>query len=177
MAEDILKEMEKHRQKHEIQKRMLEPPAEMAISSEPEVSVKLIDVHSKHSLKRMRVNVVDEKGEHVGWDYMDVKTPYKEIMTPDVSTAFLDLNDQSVLRNIEQLLSQIKSFGESNELDLSEAYNQIADYHNAMAVSSKATGEGAKIAKSQFITQKTVGKLFTRDEGKGKGIIGFFTGK
>lgn len=105
------------------------------------------------SVKSRIANKKNNKGE---WE----ETGYKEIFSTDVTTAFLDDGDLSVLRNQEELLSMIKSFAESNDLDMEESYNLIANCHNGLVISSKATGKGAKIAKSQFVEQKFKGNYY-----------------
>jgi len=136
-----------------------------------QISQELIKVRSKIS-KVIEIRPVrDKQGKIIRYEIHELPTRYREILTEDVSTAFLDENSLSVLRDLQFLLGYLKSIGESRNWDLSDAYNFIADYHNAMVVSSKATGEGAKIAKSQFVHRKSE-SLFSQAQEKRKKLFG-----
>lgn len=122
--------------------------------SEPQVSQKILDVKSRMSK--------EDSG-------------YVELLSTDISTAFCSTEDLSVLRSIEMLCEGIKSFADNNELDLREVHNLIGNYHNALAVTSKSTGEGARVAKSQWVHQKASSFQRISDERglkKKKGLFG-----
>lgn len=172
---------------------LAQTPSPMQVFSDPEVSGKILKVSSKISTDLIPVRGVSEETGKEIEILMPVPTKYKELLTEDASTAFCDPQDQSVMRSLEMLCSQIKSFGDSfgykkdekgnpvlkhgvlvKNMDLSEAYNLVADYHNSLLVSSKSTGEAARTAKSQYYEQKQRGQFETREIARRKKFLGLF---
>jgi len=145
----------------------------LPLYSDEQVSQELIKVRSKVAITMQRVNLIDPKTrEVVGYSYEPVNTPYKELLTEDLSTAFLAPPDSSVVSALEWSCTEIKAFAENNNIDLSGSYNMIADRHNSIIVASKGTGEGAKIAKSQYIEQKARSWQTIQDEKKQRKLFG-----
>jgi len=151
------------------------------LQSDVQLGEKLINVESKISRRIIKVPMRDKQGNLILDEHdkpilvpYEVPTDYKETLTGDTATAFLEPNnDLSVFRSCCQLIAQIKSFGESNDADMSESQGVVADYANTLLVSSKATGEGAKIAKSQIVTQKGVShKYISEEKRKGGKFLG-----
>jgi len=140
--------------------------------NDPQVSQSILNVHSKTSHNLKEVIVTDEAGQQAKMLEL-MPTEYHELLTEDVSTAFLDDIDQSVARTLENVCSMIKSYADSETMDLSSAYNLVADYHNSLMVSSKAKGQGARTAKSQYAESTEKGTYETR-EPRRKKFLGLF---
>lgn len=148
-------------------------PFPMPIFMDTQLGQELIKVRSKIAIKIIPVEIINKKtGEVIGYEFRKIDTPYKEILTEDITTGFLSLQDCSVATNLQNLCAMIKSYGESYDLDLSEGYNLPADCHNALVITSKSMGEGAKISKSQFVEQKNQSYQQYREEGKQQKFFG-----
>lgn len=110
----------------------------MPFYNDTQVSQSILDVHSKTSHELREVTVIDPETGQQMKALESMPTEYHELLTEDVSTAFLDDIDQSVARTLENVCSMIRSYADSENMDLSSAYNLVADYHNSLMVSSKA---------------------------------------
>ena len=159
----------------------------MPYFNDTQVSQSILDVHSKTSHNLREVIILDpETGQQTKMLEL-MPTEYHELLTEDVSTAFGDLVDQSVARTLENVCSMIKSYADSEKtevivkdpktgqdkiiietIDLSPAYNLVADYHNSMMVSSKMLGQGARTAKSMYVESVEKGTYETREPRRKK---------
>lgn len=116
--------------------------------------------YTEQQLGQMILKVYSRLGRKRNKDGKWVETGYIEILTPDMTSAFLDDTDLSTARNMEQLLSMLRSFAGTYSIDMKEAYNFIAHYHNALVISSKSTGKGAKVSRSQYVEQKGTSRVY-----------------
>lgn len=90
----------------------------------------------------------------VGWEEIPTLTKYREPMTEDLSTAFLSRSDRSLCSSLIKLMESVKDYANRRNYDLSDLYNYFCGLHDYVVVSSKATGEGAKISVRQEVIQK-----------------------
>jgi len=142
-------------------------PEEPKTEPEPIFEEEMTPIYKEEQLGQMILKVWSRLArKKVGDKWQE--TGYTEILTPDVTSAFLTDGSLAVLRNIEELLAMIYSFHGAYEVNMQEAFNFIALYHNSLVVSSKATGKGAKVAKSQYVEQKYSGRYWDERRKRGK---------
>ena len=125
-------------------------------------------IFNEQQLGQMIINVASRIGRKRTKKGKWQDTEYTELLTADVTTAFLDEGSLSVLRNIEALESMILSFAEAHNISMAESYNFIGNVHNSLVVSSKATGEGSRVAKSQYVEEKLKAKYWDERKNQSK---------
>lgn len=82
------------------------------------------------------------------------KTNYREPLNEDLSTAFLTNDEKTLCLQLIILMESTKNFADKRELDMSALYNFYGGLHDYIVVSSKATGDGARISSQQQTVQK-----------------------
>jgi len=152
---------------------------EQTIFTPDQLGKEIIKTHATVSGKMTLIRVVDAYGnERDVWHAMP--TEYKELISEDLSTAGCPPNDIAVARNeafvcniVRQTAKTYKD-NEGKDIDLSRFHNMIADCHNYLIVSSKASGFGARTAKSQYAEIHKRSALSAEDKGKkGAGLIDY----
>ena len=158
---------------------MSEGEEEQVIFTSDQLGKEIIKTHSTVSSEMKPIQVTDEHGREITvWQTMP--TRYKELISEDLSTAGCPSNDIAVARNeafvcniVRQTAKKYKD-KDGNDLDLSRFHNMIADCHNYLIVSSKASGFGARTAKSQYSEVHKRTALDAKDSGKrGAGILDY----
>jgi hypothetical protein len=115
--------------------------------------------------------------EEVEWEIpIKVQPKYHELITDDISRAFLNDTDLSLARDYSSYCQMVKSFANRYGLDLSKHYNNFVDDNNYMVVSSGAyKGKRVELAKTNRIESSyradSVQMIGQKPKQK-KGIIG-----
>lgn len=159
-------------------------PDMVSVYNDTQLGQELIKVRSKISEKLIQVQARDESNnllfDKAGRPIMvwiPANTKYKEILTEDLSTSFLNSEDAALATLHQQVLVQIKAFSESYGIDLTNSYNMVADTHNSLVITSKGIeGRGARISKSQFVESKSTSeqRTFDGNQDKRKKLFGLF---
>lgn len=131
-----------------------------------EAEIANLILSTRYSLsKKIEIQKVRMPNGKIKLKILQKPTKYKEILTTDFTSAFVEHRMMSYLHQIETLMAQLKFLAEStrlqddegitHELDLSPVYNMLADIHQCIVVSSKGTGTAARTAKSQYVHTDT----------------------
>jgi len=139
-------------------------------------------------LKKKEVIGEDGKKQMVevigGWKVVDWKEPirvqpeYHELITDDVSRAFLDDDDLSIYRANASYCKTLKSFAVRYELNLAIHHNNFADENCLLLVSSGAhKGKRVQLAKTNLIEtnyKQDVSQIMEQrpPQQKKKGLLG-----
>ena len=115
------------------------------------------------------------------WDMQEWELPivvqpkYHELISDDISRAFLSDGDLEVYRSTASYCKMVKSFSERYELDLSLHYNNFADENHLLVVSSGAyKGKRVQLAKTSIAETSMRQSSFQTigQEKKKKGFVG-----
>jgi len=94
-----------------------------------------------------------DKWEVKEWEIPIIVQPkYHELITDDMSRAFLNETDLGVCRDVAAYCQMIKSFADRYDLDLALHHNNFVDENNYLVVSSGAyKGKRVELAKTNRI--------------------------
>jgi len=152
---------------------------ESIIYTPDQLGKEIIKTHATVSSELKSVIIEDENGNKLTV-WRAIPTDYKELITEDLSTAGCPPNDIAVARNEAFVCNIVRQTAKTykdengNNLDLTRFHNMVADCHNYLIVSSKASGFGAKTAKSQYAEVHKRTALTAEEKGsKNTGLLDY----
>jgi len=99
---------------------------------------------------------------------------YVELLSDDLASGFCSPTELAVVKELENLCNMVRTYASDNKHNLRPSHNLIGRYHNAIVASSRATGEAARLSRSQYVNSKqSYSQNISRTEKK-KGLRRFF---